>query len=146
MTALQKSLILRLAATRRKGAMNGFTLVELIIVVVIIGITLVALMKLDEQGVAVLGEVPAGLPTPHFAAFSLQTYGELFTDAVAVMLISFTSGVLTAKSFARRNRYEIDPNQELIAFGAANVATGIAQGFPYGEFSTCLPGWPPAEE
>jgi MFS superfamily sulfate permease-like transporter len=46
------------------------------------------------------------------------------------MLISFTSGVLTAKSFARRNRYEIDANQELIAFGAANLASGLAQGFP----------------
>ena len=47
-----------------------------------------------------------------------------------IALVSFTSGVLTAKSFARRNRYEIDANQELIAFGACNVASGLAQGFP----------------
>ena len=46
------------------------------------------------------------------------------------MLISFTSGVLTAKSFAQRNRYDIDANQELIAFGACNLASGLAQGFP----------------
>ena len=45
-------------------------------------------------------------------------------------LVSFTSGVLTAKSFARRNRYEIDTNQELIAFGSCNIASGLAQGFP----------------
>ena len=38
--------------------------------------------------------------------------------------------MLTAKSFARRNRYEIDANQELIAFGASNIASGLAQGFP----------------
>lgn len=100
------------------------------LVVVIAGIVLVVLLNLEDQGVAILGEVPAGLPTFHFATFSLRTYGELFGDAAAVMLISFTSGVLTAKSFARRNRYDIDPNQELIAFGAANIATGIAQGFP----------------
>ncbi len=45
------------------------------------------------------------------------------------MLISFASGMLTAKSFARRNHYEIDANQELIAFGASNLASGLAQGF-----------------
>jgi len=44
--------------------------------------------------------------------------------------VSFTSGVLTAKSFARRNRYEVDANQELIGFGACNIASGLAQGFP----------------
>jgi MFS superfamily sulfate permease-like transporter len=38
--------------------------------------------------------------------------------------------VLTAKSFARRNRSEIDANQELIAFGTCNIAAGLAQGFP----------------
>ncbi len=100
------------------------------LVVVITGIVLVIFLGLEDQGVAVLGEVPAGLPTFHFAVFSLKTYGELFGDAAAVMLISFTSGVLTAKSFARRNKYEIRPNQEMIAFGAANIVTGIAQGFP----------------
>ncbi len=100
------------------------------LMVVITGIAAVVVFGLEDQGVAVLGEVPAGLPTVHFATFSLQTYGELFGDAAAVMLISFTSGVLTAKSFARRNRYEIDANQEMIAFGAANILTGLAQGFP----------------
>ena len=54
----------------------------------------------------------------------------LFVDAAGITLVSFTSGVLTAKSFARLNRYDIDANQELIAFGAANLAAGIAQGFP----------------
>ena len=100
------------------------------LVVVITGIVLVVFFRLDDQGIAILGEVPAGLPTFNFAVFSLQTYGELFGDAAAVMLISFTSGVLTAKSFARRNKYEIEPNQEMIAFGAANLVTGVAQGFP----------------
>ncbi len=100
------------------------------LIVVIVGMIVVAVLGLEKQGVAALGEVPAGLPTFHFALLDLETYREVFGDAFALMLISFTSGVLTAKSFARRNRYEIDANQEMIAFGAANILTGLGQGFP----------------
>ena len=100
------------------------------LVVVIVGIIVVISLGLEGRGVSLLGEVPAGLPEMHFALFDMTTYAELFGDAAALMLISFTSGVLTAKSFARRNRYEINANQEMIAFGAANILTGIAQGFP----------------
>jgi high affinity sulfate transporter 1 len=99
-------------------------------VVVVVGIVAVFAFDLGRQGVAILGAVPAGLPTFHFAVFDPGTYRDLLGDAVALMLISFTSGVLTAKSFARRNGYAIDANQEMIAFGAANIATGLAQGFP----------------
>jgi MFS superfamily sulfate permease-like transporter len=62
--------------------------------------------------------------------FEAATYRSLLHDAAAIVLISFASGMLTAKSFARRNHYEVDANQELIAFGASNLASGLAQGFP----------------
>ena len=100
------------------------------LVVVVAGIVAVVLLDLEKEGVTLLGEVPAGLPAFHFALFDRETYAALFVDASALMLISFTSGVLTAKSFARRNHYDIDSNQEMIAFGAANIVTGLAQGFP----------------
>lgn len=54
----------------------------------------------------------------------------LIQDAAGIALISFISGILTAKSFASRNRYDIDANQELIAFGACNIFSGLVQGFP----------------
>ncbi len=100
------------------------------LVVVVVGIVAVVLLGLDQQGVALLGSVPAGLPSLHIAVFDHAVFKELFADAAGIALVSFTSGVLTAKSFARRNRYEIDANQELIAFGACNIASGLAQGFP----------------
>ena len=100
------------------------------LVVVIAGSALVVMLGLDQSGVAVLGTVPAGLPSLHIAAFEPAAFKTLFADAAGIALVSFTSGVLTAKSFARRNRYEIDANQELIAFGASNIASGLAQGFP----------------
>jgi high affinity sulfate transporter 1 len=100
------------------------------LVVVVAGIAAVAALGLDQTGVAILGSVPAGLPSLHFARLDTGVFNELLADAAGIALVSFTSGVLTAKSFARRNRYEIDANQELIAFGACNIASGLAQGFP----------------
>jgi high affinity sulfate transporter 1 len=100
------------------------------LVVVVAGIEAVAALGLHQHGVAILGQVPAGLPGLHLAAFDPEKFRNLFVDAAGITLVSFTSGVLTAKSFARLNRYDIDANQELIAFGAANLVTGIAQGFP----------------
>lgn len=100
------------------------------LIVVIVGIAVVMMLGLDQSGVAILGSVPAGLPSFHFVAFEPGTYTLLLDDAAGIALVSFTSGVLTAKSFARRNRYEIDTNQELIAFGSCNIVSGLAQGFP----------------
>jgi len=100
------------------------------LLVVVAGIAVVAVLGLDQHGVAILGRVPAGLPDLHLAPVEAEKLRSLFVDATGITLVSFTSGVLTAKSFARLNRYDIDANQELIAFGAANLAAGIAQGFP----------------
>ena len=99
------------------------------LVAVIAGIGAVAVFDLRALGVAVTGELPAGLPVPQIEMFEPAVYRSLFYDAAAIVLISFASGMLTAKSFARRNHYEIDANQELIAFGASNLASGLVQGF-----------------
>jgi high affinity sulfate transporter 1 len=100
------------------------------LLVVVAGMAAVVVLDLDQNGVAVLGNVPAGLPSFHIMAFEPNIFGELLSDAAGIALVSFTSGVLTAKSFARRNRYEVNANQELIAFGASNIVTGLGQGFP----------------
>jgi high affinity sulfate transporter 1 len=99
-------------------------------VVVVLSIALVEGLGLDRMGVAVLGEVPAGLPSLALPRFDLTIFDELLTAATGLVLVSFTSGVLTAKSFARRNGYGVDANQEMIAFGTCNLASGLAQGFP----------------
>ena len=101
------------------------------LLIVLAGIALVVGLGLDDRGVAVLGAVPAGLP-PAFKmpALDAAQAKTMLRDASALVLVSFTSGILTAKSFAQRNRYELSANQELIGFGAANLASGLAQGFP----------------
>ncbi len=62
---------------------------------------------------------------PTFADFRA-----ILADATAIALLSFISGILTVKSFARRSRTPFSSNQELIGFGAANIASALAQGFP----------------
>lgn len=100
------------------------------LIVVVAGIGLVVFFGLDQDGVAVLGSVPSGLPSLHFTMPELGAIKAMLDDAAGIALVSFTSGVLTAKSFARRNGYNIDANQELVAFGVSNLASGLAQGFP----------------
>ncbi|MGB5452266.1 MAG: SulP family inorganic anion transporter [Sedimenticolaceae bacterium] len=99
-------------------------------VVVGLSIMIVAALGLGQQGVAVLGEVPSGLPSIVLPSFQHGAFNDIFGAAAGLVLVSFTSGVLTAKSFARRNGYEVNANQELIGFGACNLASGLAQGFP----------------
>ena len=99
------------------------------LVAVVAGIGAVALFKLQAPEVAVTGALPGGLPVPHIEVFEPAVYRSLLRDAAAIVLISFASGMLTAKSFARRSHYEIDANQQLIAFGASNLVSGLAQRF-----------------
>lgn len=100
------------------------------LIVAAAGVVAVMSFGLADKGVAVLGAVPSGFPKLHFPLLSIKEFESIFRDAAGLMLISFTSGVLTSKSFARRSGYTIDPNQEMIGFGAANLLTGLAQGFP----------------
>jgi MFS superfamily sulfate permease-like transporter len=101
------------------------------LVAVVVGIVLSVGLDLQHQGVSVVGSVPAGLPEFfHIPILPVGDYPTLVRDAAGLALVSFTSGILTAKSFAQRNRYEVDPNREFIGFGAGNLVAGLAQGFP----------------
>ncbi|MCK7576558.1 MAG: sulfate permease [Chromatiales bacterium] len=124
--ALGITLLIGLVALRRFAPR-----VPAALVVVVVGIALSAGLNLEQLGVAVVGSVPAGLPDFfHIPILPTGDYPTLVRDAAGLALVSFTSGILTAKSFAQRNGYEIDPNRELIGFGAGNLVSGLAQGFP----------------
>ena len=93
----------------------------------------VAGFDLEAHGVATLGVVPAGLPALGLPAGSLQLLTEhlkpLLMAAAGIALISFSSAMLTARSFAAKNRYDIDVDREFAALGAANIASALSQGF-----------------
>lgn len=86
--------------------------------------------SLTERGVAVLGEVPAGLPSPQLPEMSASLLGDLAPVALTIAIIAYAEGVSVAKAIARRTREKIDANQELLATGGANVAAGFFGGFP----------------
>jgi high affinity sulfate transporter 1 len=88
-----------------------------------------AVLDLESQGVAVLGPVPAGLPPIHWLKVPLQDVASLAADAAGLALVVFTSGTLTARSFAAKGGYRIDVDREFAAFGAANMSSALSQGF-----------------
>lgn len=84
---------------------------------------------LEGRGVAVVGAVPPGLPPFSLPSVPLGRLGELVGPAAGVALVSFTSMILTARSFAMRNHYDLDVDREVIALGAANLAAAVSQAF-----------------
>jgi high affinity sulfate transporter 1 len=90
----------------------------------------VALLGLDRAGVAVIGEMPSGLPRFHVPVLPLDKVGRLVGTAAALALVSFTSSITTTRAFASKNRYDIDVDREFAALGAAQIAAAVSQGFP----------------
>jgi sulfate permease, SulP family len=82
------------------------------------------------HGVAVIADVPKGLPTPAIPSIGVGELGALTTGAIALALVSLAESIGAARSLAIKRGYEIDANQELIALGAANIGAGVLQGFP----------------
>ena len=89
----------------------------------------VRLLGLDTAGVKTIGAVPAGLPPIRIPSFPAEFLPNLCAEAAGVALIGFSSMMLTARSFAAKNRYEIDVDREFAALGAANIAAAISEGF-----------------
>jgi high affinity sulfate transporter 1 len=88
-----------------------------------------AALDLAGDGVATVGTLPQGFPTPSFPWTSFSDVGPLFLAAIGIVLVSLTDTIATASAFAARRGDELKPNQEMIGMGAANVAAGFFQGF-----------------
>lgn len=98
-------------------------------VAVLIGIAAVAILDLDAEGVQVLGVLPQGLPTFAFPAVELADLGALFGGALGIALVAVADTTVLSQSLAAQREEAVDPNQELRALGAANLAAGVFQGF-----------------
>ena len=100
------------------------------VLVAVVGATVaVGVLDLAAEGVAVTGELPQGLPTPSVPFTSLADVGALLAAAVGIVFVSLADTIATSSSFAAKRGEEVDPNQEMIGIGSANIAAGFFQGF-----------------
>ncbi len=97
---------------------------------VVLATAVAAMLSLEQHGVAMVGSIPAGLPTPSLPDVSLHDLALLLPVAAGIALVGFTDNVLTARAIASRKGYRIEPNQELLALGLTNLTSGLSQGFP----------------
>ncbi|RPI07967.1 MAG: SulP family inorganic anion transporter, partial [Actinobacteria bacterium] len=95
---------------------------------VVVATIAVAIGDLADQGVALVGAVPSGLPHLSLPGLQQGDVTALATAAVAIAIVAAADTMATARAFAVRNGYAIDANRELLALGTANVASGVSGG------------------
>ena len=98
--------------------------------VVVGGIVAARLLHLDQRGVALLGEVPGGLPMPALPAVSRADINALWPLALACFVLAAVETTAIGRMFAAKHEYRLDATQEFLAIGAANLAAGVGSGFP----------------
>jgi high affinity sulfate transporter 1 len=86
-------------------------------------------LRLASRGVAVVGALPTGLPQWVAPSFPHALLGTLVPASAALALITFSSGMLTSRSFAAKNNYHVNGNQEFFALGLSHLASAACQGF-----------------
>ena len=100
------------------------------ILVVIASTLAVWALDLAAQGVAIVGTIPSGVPPLAFPVFPATLWGQLFVSALLISVIGFVESVSVAQTLAAKKRQRIDPDQELVGLGSANIASAMSGGFP----------------
>ena len=102
------------------------------LVAMVFGIVVSSVFGLYDLGVEVIGLVPAGLAAPALPNITIAQWLSLIPGGLAISLVAFAEAIGPARSFATKYRYSLNPDQELIGIGAANVGAGLFHGFPIG--------------
>jgi high affinity sulfate transporter 1 len=97
------------------------------VLVAVVGATVVTAVL--DLAVATVGSLPQGLPRPALPWTDIGDVGPLLAAAIGITLVALTDTIATSTSFAARRGDEVDPNQEMVGIGTANLAAGFFQGF-----------------
>jgi len=100
------------------------------LIAVVLATAITALLALHDSGVAIVGDVPAGLPAPTVAFLDWGAMSDLLPIALAISLVGYMESIAVAKSFAAKHRATIEPSQELTALGMANLVGAFFQSYP----------------
>ena len=110
-----------------------------ILIAVVAATLIVAAFDLGGTGLSVLGTLPQGLPKLAIPVPRVDDVASVITGAAAVALVSFADTSVLSRAYAARLRTPVDPNQEMVGLGAANLAAGLFQGFPISSSSSRTP-------
>jgi high affinity sulfate transporter 1 len=92
-----------------------------------------------RAGISVLGPLPRGLPVPSLPLIGADDLASVLIGGLAVALVSFADTSVLSRVYAARMRTPVDPNQEMVGLGIANVAAGFVQGFPISSSASRTP-------
>jgi high affinity sulfate transporter 1 len=132
--AVGASCLVFILVTRRYRRFPGM-LVAVVGATVITGVFDLA----SKAGLSILGQLPQGLPSFTVPMVQLEDLGSLFLGAIAISVVSFADTSVLSRTYAARFGAYADPNQEMVALGAANVLTGFFQGFSISSSSSRTP-------
>jgi high affinity sulfate transporter 1 len=110
------------------------------VLIAVIGATLVvAFFDLAKAGVSVLGPMPSGLPTFALPMIGVGDLEAVIGAGVAIALVSFADTSVLSRTYAAKTHTSVDPNQELVALGVANLSAGLFHGFPISSSASRTP-------
>ena len=111
------------------------------LLIAVVGATIVVgVLGLDHSaGVKVLGPLPQGLPSFDLPWIGFADLQHVVIGGCAVALVAFADTSVLSRTYAARTRSHVDPNQEMVGLGAANLAAGVFQGFPISSSSSRTP-------
>jgi high affinity sulfate transporter 1 len=111
-----------------------------LLLAVVAATIVVGILNLDATtGVKVLGSLPQGLPSFALPIISYAHLKEVIIGGCAVAMVAFADTSVLSRTYAAKTRTPVDPNQEMIGLGAANLAAGLFQGFPISSSSSRTP-------
>jgi high affinity sulfate transporter 1 len=111
-----------------------------LLLAVVAATIVVGILNLDSTaGVKVLGPLPQGLPSFALPMISFAHLNEVIIGGCAVAMVAFADTSVLSRTYAAKTRTSVDPNQEMIGLGAANLAAGLFQGFPISSSSSRTP-------
>ncbi|MFC4341860.1 SulP family inorganic anion transporter [Cupriavidus numazuensis] len=119
--------------------LKRFERVPGILIAVVLATLSVAWFGLEEHGVKVLGKMPQGLPAFHLPWLSGVDIAKVVAGGFAVAMVAFADTSVLSRTYAARMKRPVDPNQEMVGLGAANLAAGLFQGFPISSSSSRTP-------
>ena len=97
--------------------------------VVLLGIVIMSTTNLTDYGVAIVGDIPSGMPAFGIPRLTWDSIGDLLPLAFSVFILAYVEGMAAVRTFAGKHQYRTDANQELLALGASNIVAGLGQGY-----------------